>query len=481
LVRQGCYDCLRQAQTIYEAVAVGRARRLVVTRAFEVELLLALREKELALDAEPRLDRARILAREVDPAIDAGRYVEILEAIPYDETGWPRLEQQLFRGALRDFVQGRDAQVTFLQSGRLAAVVRQYIGMALECAYPRPGAGRVPGADPSPQSPGVVDEAPPLLRYRAAICGRPDRAVLNQVRQDEPAFVEAALFIARDHLLAQQVTTGRALVEKAYARFPRSTAVTMLKAALAQVAGDCRAALKHYAETLAIKPAHEDALLGRTICHSQLGQAEEAIAAATELIDRGAYNYGDAFYWRAWNHRQRKALVLARADVDRARTLRFNATVLTLAGMIEYDQDDLEAAEADLAEARRLDERNCAAWWYGALVDLKHEQFLSVGTGFSGAMRCYDAAVADSEARQARIEANADLDPMFKATQLAGLDAAIQEDRSQASASAYNAAVGFLRAKEYDRAAEYVDIAARDSARSGAVGQLRRSLEQLRR
>ena len=61
LVLQGCYDCLLEARTIYERVAIGQARPLVIARLFETELLIVLREKELALDWSAALDRARAL------------------------------------------------------------------------------------------------------------------------------------------------------------------------------------------------------------------------------------------------------------------------------------------------------------------------------------------------------------------------------------------------------------------------------------
>ncbi len=47
---QGCYDCLLEARATYARVGVGKARPLVIARLFETDLLITLREKELALD-----------------------------------------------------------------------------------------------------------------------------------------------------------------------------------------------------------------------------------------------------------------------------------------------------------------------------------------------------------------------------------------------------------------------------------------------
>lgn len=70
LVRLGCYDCLQDARATYARVAVGKARPLVLGRLFEVELLLTLREKELAMDSKAALDRARALAGELPAALE---------------------------------------------------------------------------------------------------------------------------------------------------------------------------------------------------------------------------------------------------------------------------------------------------------------------------------------------------------------------------------------------------------------------------
>src|SRR5262245_56419393 len=67
LVLQGCYDCLIDARSVYERVAVGKARPLVIARLFETQLLIMLRERELAIDATQSFARAQALAAELPP------------------------------------------------------------------------------------------------------------------------------------------------------------------------------------------------------------------------------------------------------------------------------------------------------------------------------------------------------------------------------------------------------------------------------
>ena len=49
-VLEGCYSCLTEARDTYQRLAVGKARPLLITKLFEVQVLVWLREVELAMD-----------------------------------------------------------------------------------------------------------------------------------------------------------------------------------------------------------------------------------------------------------------------------------------------------------------------------------------------------------------------------------------------------------------------------------------------
>jgi hypothetical protein len=133
-------------------------------------------------------------------------------------------------------------------------------------------------------------------------------------------------------------------------------------------------------------------------------------------------------------------------------------------------------AATDLSTAKELDSSNCIARWYLALVALKRETWTEAGSQFSGAMSCYAASASDTETRMQAMAAREDLDAEWRAAQLAGFEAAIKEDRSQESASAYNAAVNFLRGGDRASAARHADLAARDPVRRAKVEELRKLL-----
>jgi tetratricopeptide (TPR) repeat protein len=279
--------------------------------------------------------------------------------------------------------------------------------------------------------------------------------------------------------LTSDASRTGALLEEAYARFPRSAAVTAHLGTLHQALGDCRAAMRYFNETIALRDHHEDARLGRTICHTYLREPDAAIAEATALFELRSYNQGEALYWRAWNLHEQKDLMRARTDIDRARTLLYNSRVLTLAGMIEHDQNELDVAERDLLEARSLDARNCPAAWYLGAVFYRKQTWLASAAAFSDAEECYAASILETESRREQMVARTDLDPAFRERQLAGFDAALQEDRSQRSAAALNAAMNFARGGDIPNANKFIDSAALDPAREGSILELRKAIEQL--
>lgn len=465
----GCYDCLIDARDTYARLAVGRARPLVLPRLFEVDLLLALREKELAMDPAASLAAARAIAPELSPTLDADRYLDDVADVPPDDIGTPEAERQAGLRAHGPKLSGVTDEVQWLTTGPLRAPVDQYIATALDCGYrPRPGAN-------APRAlPGV--DAAPLLRYRSAMCATPDEEILKTVRIAVPRFVETSYFLAR-HAVALAKDKGpgqaRALLTEVYARFPKSASVTYLDGNFDQLTGDCRAALARFDETLAMKPAHEKALLGRTQCLSYLARHDEAIAEATHMIAMDAL-VTDALYWRAWNWHEMTVLDKARADIEAAKVRGFRGEVFRLAGIIEHDQDDLVPAERDLLTELRAPSwsGDCVAHWYLGLVYMKGTRWMDSAKAFVGAYACYQGQVAVDRQKLGEMRARTDLDPAFQQSQIAGFEAAVKEDESQEYASAYNAAMHFARGGDLTQAKAYLDIAARDPALADRVKNL---------
>jgi hypothetical protein len=465
LVRQGCYDCLLEARAIYDSAA-GTAPAASRLPALEVELLLALREKELALDPSAAMTRARSMAVSLRPNVDAARILEVVESIAPDPVGTPRVDRSL--PALLGGREGLAAAVQTIDASPFSPLFRAYLRIAAQC-------GRPP-IDPAAPTAAAAPAAP-LLTYRQAICDQ--SKLLEQVRAEVPRFVEVALYQGRAALGALPGSDGsraRGFFEEAYARFPNSPSVTFHLATVHQATGDCRKAQEFFTETLTLRPAHEEGRLGRVICRTYLSDSAGAIADATLLIDSAAANRADAYYWRAWNRRRNEELDMARADIEGARALRINGSVLTLAGMIEHDQKDFQKARDDLSRAREMDNTQCQASWYLGLVGYALEEWPESARGFAASADCYERLIATTEAQRAAIAARTDLEDSYRTRQLAGFDAAIKEDSTQKSAADLNAAINYARAGDVPNATIYMKRAAVDPERRLTVEDLRQVL-----
>ncbi|ODS59597.1 MAG: hypothetical protein ABS36_01330 [Acidobacteria bacterium SCN 69-37] len=449
-VRAGCHDCLVGARDTYALVASTRARPLVLTRLFETEVLIGLRDAELALSPDDAFARADALLPELPPDVDAAFLLALARAMPPDRQGTPRLRMRQGQRDRQTFAADHlDEVFTRLDASTAGLPFRNYLSAGVACLAPTVGVRSATSTVIE-----IPPDTPPLVRYRLATCPNARVELLEAVRTAVPDFVEAAFFQARvptPTMTVARVADQRTAYTAAADRFPRSPAVLYSVAALHQTLGDCRRALEAYDALLAVEPDHEDGSLQRIVCLGYLGQHDEAIAAATRLIDDRFDNIGDAYYWRAWNHHKRERLPAARADIDRAMALRVNSAVLSLSGMIKYEQDAFDEAQRDLRGAVAMDPAQCIAQWYLGLVAFAREDWPATGAEFEAASSCYNGTAEQNSRELARIR-DADLDADFKASQIAGFEAVIAEDRDQEQASYLNAANGYIRAAYTDKA-----------------------------
>lgn len=469
-VLEGCYSCLLEARAVFERVAVGKARPLVVARLFEVNVLIGMRERELALDSTEAFAKARVLAAEVSPTYAAAQYVDIALLMPPDFSGTPRTELTPFQRGVPSVARFAELR-TGLTAGEASAHFRQYLAASLDCLAEF-GNRRALRAEP----PEIPVDVPPLVKYRLATCPTMRAAPLEALLKEVPGFVEAGVFLSRQptfNITAAYVKNNRTWLTAAFERFPRSSSVTYGLGMLSQTVGDCKTAVRFYEDTIALKERHEDAALQRVVCLAYLGLFPNAVDGATRIIERGYYNIGEAYYWRAWTHHRRQVLPDARADIDKAQAVSSSPKAFTLGGMIKYDQDDLVLAEHDLTEALKMDPTQCIAHWYMGLVTFKKETWPETADRFGRAARCYEKSANDNVKARAAME-KADLDPDFKASQIAGFDAVIKEDRDQQWASILNAANAFARAGQTETALQWLDRIPVDAVLASKAAELRK-------
>jgi tetratricopeptide (TPR) repeat protein len=379
-----------------------------------------------------------------------------------------------------------DARAWLLR-GKLRKPVRDYLRIALGCIDPESLSGMAPDTDLSPSSTGATQpEASLLLRYRAAICKLDARPELEAVRSSEPRFVEASLFIARTEIGRMPFDGPRQAkvhLDEVLARFPASTAVTYLAATYHQLVGDYAEALRLYERTLHLRPDHDPALLGSVISLSDLGRTRDAIDAATRLIARGAPYDIDAYYWRAREFHVLGQLDDARRDVSAAKELGGSEDILLLAGTIEYEQGDLDVAQADLAIVINADAFGtaCEARWYLGLVERQRKRWSSARHSLEDAMTCYQQRARTSADQLQSLQARSDLDPTYRDRAAAGLEATVTAATRQQHLAALEAAGTAAADDDFAGARGLLDLAAEDPALADRVAKLRSWLDRSHR
>jgi tetratricopeptide (TPR) repeat protein len=140
-------------------------------------------------------------------------------------------------------------------------------------------------------------------------------------------------------------------------------------------------------------PEHREALLGRTIARSRLPRYDDAIAAASRMIDLGSWFLGEAYYWRAWNEFSVQRYGDARRDADSARSRMVNAAMFLLSGLIEWNERRLPTAESEFEEALKMDFGRCDAAQYLGRVRVQRNRVPEALAALQQAMQCYDLSI----------------------------------------------------------------------------------------
>jgi tetratricopeptide (TPR) repeat protein len=377
LMGQGCYRCLETA------FAGARARGLDRI-AFEAAALLALRSKELGLPFDEWLERARELTV-ANPSW--ATYLDIVGAIPPDPLSAnrdPLVEVQGRMKARLSMTAWRES----LREGPTSALFRAYLDVALVCAF---GTLDVDGRSFS----GTLDPvaATPLYQYRVGLCGDTSHGRLASMRAANPDMVDADYALGRSEVedpVSPDPDAGLKRLDSARSAFPGSPAISTTIGHVHRAWEDWGQALAAYDAALLSSPNHPEAMIGRLISLSHLGQSREAIATATGVIDGQGRRLGEAYYWRAWNYLSLGEHEAARRDAARARTLMVNAAVFVLSGTIEWRLRRLASAEADFEQALTIDFGECEAAFDLAVVRDglgKQPQALAA---FQQARQCYD-------------------------------------------------------------------------------------------
>jgi len=385
LIERGCFRCLTQA------LGLAKERQLRQL-AFEAATLLTLRANELGMAKQEWLTQARELA---DGDATRTLYLDMIAAVPPDPLSGQRddlLVETQFRNRSQTLLpMWRD----MLGVATASPAFRQYLDLTLVCQVDT-SRERI---DRLNQLSAAADV--PLLRYRLGICNgrftRDNIASLRAVQSADPEFVDVdypmGRFLLENTESADQDEALRRF-QAAAAAFPTSVSIALSIGNVYQSWEEWASALAAFDNTLTLMPTHPDAQLGRTISLSQLARHQDAIDAATKLIEGGRWHLGQAYYWRAWNHYNLNDTERARADADRTRTLMVNSAVFLLSGLIEWKAPRLPSAEKEFEQSVAMDFGQCLAALYLGGVRIEQSKDLEAMAALQQSRQCYDLSIA---------------------------------------------------------------------------------------
>jgi len=460
LVRAGCYGCLAQALSVYERLGAPPADLAAARgKAVDTAILLAIRERELGLGAGRWRARAEDLARALPPPRDVAEFFAIVDAVGWRSAG-VSAEQQDTILAVQPIVSAQFANWrASLLPGAPRDLLSAYALLTLDCLYSYRLSLLKQAAWPLPAG------APPLLRYREAICpgGAPD--AIAALAADEPRFSELQLWLGEIALGRGTLRTAERHFLAAVADIPELMAAKYRLGVVAFQMEDIEAAQVHFHDVVKAVPGQRDAMLGEAKTLGYLGRQDAAIAVLDEMVRLGTWYIGDAHYWLAWNRHRLKQYDVADDEIVMARrALPMDPNVDKLAGLVALARNDTPRAELEFRRAVQHYEdrqiRDCDAGYYLASVLVSQRMWAEGAERFVLAVPCYAADEQAARSRIAEIRA-ADLTEDRKARLITAKEKQVASAQAQQARAAYNGAVAYANLGDKDRARPLAEQASR--------------------
>jgi tetratricopeptide (TPR) repeat protein len=460
-LRAGCLDCLiaayrgydelRREPSIAEAATAGAIRAAA---------LIALRQRELGMVDEGYLAIARDLAAAVTVPSLLRNILDVVDALPRNSAGiarTPTTDLDLER--LRRIRTNSQAWLALLRDGARSDLAAAYTLLSFACDSI--DTRNIPREELFSNVDAFAGA--PLIVYRESLCRSIETATIEPLLTKDPRFAEITYSLGLANLGARprpKLDEAEQFFQQAYTSHPRWPSLTLAIAGVAMTAEDFDRARAMYAETLTFEPHSVDAELGMVRALTYLARYEDAIAAASQLIDERWY-VGDALYWRAFNELQLSRLDEAWRDVEDAEKVLINAGVPKLAGLIAYRREQLDVAIARFSTSRERGPFDCETRFYLGVVHAELRHWPQTADILTSAATCLQNAEDDLKANIERIRVS-NLREDRKARQIAKREQEIAEGRRRIATSWFDTAVAFFSLSKKDEARQYAERVADD-------------------
>jgi tetratricopeptide (TPR) repeat protein len=311
-----------------------------------------------------------------------------------------------------------------------------------------------------------------LTAFQAAVSPPFRIEGLEPLLAADPGFSEVHYYLGESALLAGKLLTAERHYLAVLDKIPESLSVLISLAKVAFQMEETESCLEWNEKALALLPTYRDALLGKGLCLSFLGQREEALAALGRLLELGTYYMGEGHYWSAWNLNELGRLDEARKTIESAKVFLVDVVdVHTLSGIIAYKQGRLDDAEKDFRLALSLHSSESDPAYYLGRLYADRKDWLDSGIYFAGAALSYEGKERGLETAIVEIQAS-EMAPERKARLVAKKRGQILSLQAIKATCQYNGAAGYHNAGSLERALELARLAATHPAFAEKAAEL---------
>ncbi len=413
LYAQGCYSCLKEAFSIYQNwIHHPAAQNRDKTQFIKTALLLALREKELAVLNTPYIDRAEELIRNYKELQPFSVYADIVRSIRISTKG--TATDVYAEGGEEDYFDtARERAARYysvLQQNITADVFHAvlYVAFNQDKFYFLEKEKEQVQAEFNQLRDYFTDS--PLVQYYTLIFLKDswEHEKMEAFLTDFPDFMEMHYYLAETAMGRRHLLEAEKHYLAFYDEFPESTSGLISLASIYLALEEYQKSISFYDKCLELIPDYRDALLGKAIALSWTGEHERALTVLKRLIELGMYLMGESHYWLSWNQNELEQFDAAWESIEKTKNYIIgDARVYSLAGMIAFNRNKLETAEENFLEALKLDPMDCGSCFYlGNVYSLK-ETWETSGTYYARAADCYLKMEQSWEKRIQEIEASA--------------------------------------------------------------------------
>jgi tetratricopeptide (TPR) repeat protein len=458
LARKGCYVPLKEAFGIYSGLyARPECRDLVAARLVKNSLLLAVREKELGMSGRTYLDTAWTIINENAGLEAFCPYAEIAGLLWIQGKGvMPNIDERFPWKETEDKLKRLDSE---LREKAEADEFSAYIYGTLKCLLASSSEIGEESADLAALFPDS-----PLLTYQKATCPKEDEELLSLLLLHEPQFYEAAYHLGMLSLSRGNLLQAEGFLSQMYGGIPESSQATILLATIAFALEEVDRSLEFYEKTLGLFPDYRDALLGKAVCLSSLGKAEEAITVCEKIIALGYWMLGESYYWMAWNQHELKDNEAAMANIEEAKgRLPTSSEVFSLSGLIALERENPAKAEKDFQEALRYDPVNSDVLYNLGELSARKDDWPNSGLYFEKAGFAYEKEGGILREKIAQVEGST-LAPQRKERLVRKKRARLERLILSQATAFYNAAAGYFNSGQKHKALEKAARAAEHPA-----------------